>query len=329
MSQRGSRRRVARSRDADHGVAQAMRPAVARLDSWKPASAMSRGSARRSNVTAQPSAAEALPAAAGLARKEDDARHRAGAQDRRGRPGGHDVRRDRERRDDRSPPSREAASDGRDARRDDRDVPARDRHDVADPGRGEGTRDGPIDPVAEADEDPGGQPGLGLGQDPCQGVARVAPPALQACRGIGRSVAQLQRPGIERAPRPDAFEVAAVGTVRARSGVPVDDDPVAGLDAGVAGQRRGDPECGRAVDLGAQRRGLPALPRRPDALDHHRPRPGRPGFAAEDRRGRAERGPDDEGDHPDRRARARPAGSSREAREPRSGWPPRPRCTRS
>jgi hypothetical protein len=44
------------------GVAQAIRPAVASDDSWKPASEMSDGSTRSNRVTAQPSAAAARPA---------------------------------------------------------------------------------------------------------------------------------------------------------------------------------------------------------------------------------------------------------------------------
>ena len=43
-------------------VAQAMRPAVARTDSWKPASPTVAGSASRRRVTAQPSAVVAAPA---------------------------------------------------------------------------------------------------------------------------------------------------------------------------------------------------------------------------------------------------------------------------
>ncbi len=60
--QPGSRPRVARSIAAVSGEAHARRPAVAAVDSWKPASPTRAGSASSSTTAAQPSAAAALPA---------------------------------------------------------------------------------------------------------------------------------------------------------------------------------------------------------------------------------------------------------------------------
>ena len=61
-SQLGTRPPPNRPIRSPTGVAQAMRPAVARDDSWNPASAISDGSASSSSTTAQPSAAAARPA---------------------------------------------------------------------------------------------------------------------------------------------------------------------------------------------------------------------------------------------------------------------------
>ena len=60
-SQRGSRPRDSRSSRAVKGVAQATSPAVASVDSWKPASITSAGSASSSRNAASPSAAAARP----------------------------------------------------------------------------------------------------------------------------------------------------------------------------------------------------------------------------------------------------------------------------
>ncbi len=61
-SQRGRWPRPIDSIHAVSGVAQAISPAVANDDSWKPASAIRLGSVTRRSVAAQPSAAAARPA---------------------------------------------------------------------------------------------------------------------------------------------------------------------------------------------------------------------------------------------------------------------------
>ena len=131
----------------------------------------------------------------------------------------------------------------RDRGRDDRDVPARDRDDVADAGRRERRREVAVDPVAQADEDAGREARLGLGQDPGQGVARAPAERLEAAaqdrRGpAGRSAfATTSVPTAPIRSRYSPYGESGRGRIAA-----LDDDAVAGDDLRVARERRGDAE---------------------------------------------------------------------------------------
>ena len=83
-----------------------------------------------------------------------------------------------------------SSEEGRHDRGDDRDVPAGDRDDVAHPGRRERRREVPVDPVAEADEDAGREPGLRLRKRPGQRL-----PA-----GPSKSLDRVQRAARRRRP---------------------------------------------------------------------------------------------------------------------------------
>ena len=54
------------------------------------------------------------------------------------------------------------------------------------PAVGECRRQVAVDPVAQADQDPGRQSGLGFGQDPGEGLARSPSQFLEAAPGIRR-----------------------------------------------------------------------------------------------------------------------------------------------
>ena len=175
------------------GVAQAISPAVASDDSWNPASPISSGSETSRIVAAQASAAVARPArpvsrassttpAISAARTtEADAPAKATYSD------------DRDDRDDRATTTPEAAGHRPDRRRDDRDVPAGDGDDVADARRRERRGQVAIDPVAQADQDPGGQPCLRLRQDTGQRERRAPAEQLETPTGaVGR---RLDRQG--------------------------------------------------------------------------------------------------------------------------------------
>ena len=134
-------------------------------------------------------------------------------------------------------------------RRHDRDVPARDRDDVAHPGGRERGREVAVDPVAEADEDPGGEAGLGLGQRPGQGVARGPPQALDRARRGPVAAESLERPCPQRRGDADPAQVRAVAAVVGRESLeaPADDDAIVRRDLGIAGQRGGDAKAGRVA----------------------------------------------------------------------------------
>jgi hypothetical protein len=101
-------------------------------------------------------------------------------------------------------------------------------------------REGPVDAVAQADQDARGEPGLRLGQDDGEGVARAAAQPLQRSRqALVRPLDVAHRVDLERAPRTDPFEVATVVGVRARPGPSLDLDPVPGFHQRIAGQGGG------------------------------------------------------------------------------------------
>ena len=210
-SQRGSRPRASRSSRSVSGVAQAMSPAVASVDSWKPASHHERRLREQQQERRPAERRGCPPAPPGLAGQQDDAGHRPGAQDRRRGPGEHDVRDDRDGGHDRPSTTPEPPGHGPDGGRDDGDVPARDGDDVADAGRRERRRDVAVDAVAQADEDPGGQPGLGFGQDAGEQLAGIAAPALELRARVGRAgrATSIER-RVERAPRAESLEIPPV-----------------------------------------------------------------------------------------------------------------------
>ena len=181
-------------------------PAVAASDSWKPMSPTIVGSSSSRTQHASAESGGGTGGATALARQEDDHAHRRGTDDARLRAGEERVAEDRD--DDENAAGAPAQAGraeqpGHDAG-DERDVPAADRDDVRQPGRGEGVDDVAGHALAEADEDARGEPGLGLGQ--CLREARVDVPA-QALDGRQQAVlvsreahrARPHRPG--RAPR--------------------------------------------------------------------------------------------------------------------------------
>ena len=183
-----------------------------------------------------------------------------------------------------------------------------------------------IDPIAQADEDPRREPGLGLREDPRQGLAGVAAPRLRgACR---------DRPGGPGAPSSAhrACPRRRVARGSGRSGLsgrgrvrPPTDDAVARLDrpdsaGSVAASRKPVSAAVRGPDRGD----LMPLARRPDGLDDHRPR------AAADRATRPAPHPAGPrlarsaiGQHADRRRPGRPTrrarGNHRAAEEQQTG----------
>ena len=204
----------------------------------------------------------------------------------------------------------------------DRDVPAGDRHDVADAGRRERGATSRSTRSRSPMRIPAASPASGSGRTRRQQVAGVASPALQDGARVGGSSEQRHRAGLERAPRVEAREVLAVRTVRARAGATADLDPVARLDRWVAWQRGGDAERrGTGLD-GPQRRDLLAVARRPDGLDDHRPgaRPVR--SAGHHGRRRTGKGPDREDERPIAMVAAipaRPPGQPESAQHQRAG----------
>ena len=163
------------------GVAQATSPAVASVESWNPASLTSAGSARSNRKAAQPSAAAARPLRPDSRASSTTPAIAPGPQHGRRGAREHDVRDDGDGGDDRPTPTTEPPGHRPDGGRDDRDVPPGDRDHVTDAGGRERGRDLAIHPVAQPDQDPRGQSGLGLGQDARQRLAGVPPPAFEQC----------------------------------------------------------------------------------------------------------------------------------------------------
>ena len=111
--------------------------------------------------------------------------------------------------------------------RDDGDVPARDRDDVAHPGRRERRREVAVHAVAQADEDPGREPRLGLGEDAGQRLARASPESLEATTRVVRCRLDGQRSRGERPDRADPRQVVAVWRVGPRPDRAIDGHDVA------------------------------------------------------------------------------------------------------
>ena len=270
-SQWGRRPRPTDSIHAVSGVAQAISPAVANDDSWKPASPMRLGSVTRRSVAAQPSAAAARPARPVSRASKTTPAISAGPDDRCGCAGERHVRDDREDRHDRPSSAPETAGHGGDGGRNDRDVPAGDGDDVADPGGRERGSEVAVDAVAQADEDACGEARLGLGQDAGQGLAGATPQSFEPAPEVLGSRLHIESPGRERADRADPLQVLPVGRIGTFADRSVNHDRVAGDHDGIAGER------GRDLDPGAggrrrERRGLLAVARRADRLDDHPPR---------------------------------------------------------
>ena len=172
--------------------------------------------------------------APGLAGEQHDPRHQRGPDDGRGCAGECHVRDDREDRHHRPSSAPETAGRGGDGRRNDRDVPAGDRDDVADPGGRERGREVAVDAVAQADEDACREARLGLGQDAGQRVAGATPQAFEPAAEVLGSRLHLERPGRERADRPDPLQVLPVCRIGTFADRPVDHDRVARDHDGIA-----------------------------------------------------------------------------------------------
>ena len=164
---------------------------------------------------------------------------------------------------------------------------------MADAGRRERGGDVAVDAVAQPDEDPGGQPGLGFGQDRGEGVAGAAAEPFQAADRAVRS-GRRPRAGPHRAcptrrsargTRRTACRAAAARGPRRRRG-----RLARPPGSGAASRRARKIAVASGLDE-PQRRDLVAVARRPDGLHDHRPRPsavGRP-VASRRRQGRRSR----------------------------------------
>ena len=270
---RGSRRASAgrgplprRSIASVVGVAQAISPAVASAESWKPASPTRPGSATRRSITAQPSAAAARPARPDSRARSTTAAIAPARTTDADAPANTTYADDRRHRHHRSPPPAHPPGDRRDRRGDDRDVPAGDRDDVTHAGRRERRRQVAVDPVAQADEDPGREAGLRFGQRGGEGGRGGLPGVLDDVGGIHGARRDLDRARADGADRPDPLEVVAVGRRRSRPDRPVDRRPRPrrrSLDRPAASPRPGCP-WSRRDPTGASPSGCrPARPRWP------------------------------------------------------------------
>ena len=271
-SQRGTRPRPARSIHPVSGVAQAMRPAVASDDSWKPASPMRLGSLTSSSVAAQPRAALARPARP-VSRASRTTPAMSAARTTDGEPPanatyatiatiGHD----------RAAAAAQPSGERGDGRCDDRDVPAGDRHHVADAGGREGRCEVPIDRVAQADQDPCREPGLRLGQHASERLGRTAPQRLESSPRVIGDRLDADGPRLERPGGADPLEVRAVWRVGAWEDPAVDDDAIARDHDRIARQRCRDRERDRGVGRRPERRHLLSVAGRARRRHDERPR---------------------------------------------------------
>jgi hypothetical protein len=116
-------------------------------------------------------------------------------------------------------------------------------------------------------------------------AAGSAPQSLQSTTEIVGCWFDHERPGRQRADRPDPLEVLPVCRVGTFPDRPVDHDRVARDHDGISGKRCRDPDHGTFA-RGAERRGLLAVARRTDRFDDHLPRAATVGRRLERGRGR-------------------------------------------
>ncbi len=211
-TQRGSQP-ARRSRAAVIGADQAMRPAVAAAESWSPTSTALAGLATTSRATAQPSAAAAVPGRPDSRARSATPGHRGGPHHRRRRARQHRVDGDRDHDRARSSAPGAARQDGPDQPGDEGDVPARDRDHVREAGRRERRREIAVDPVAEPDEDPGGQSGRRLGECAGERIARGSPGPLQQPGRVAGVRHELQGARAQRAGDPGAPQEVPVAAL--------------------------------------------------------------------------------------------------------------------
>ena len=95
-------------------------------------------------------------------------------------------------------------------------------------------RDATINAIAQADQDPGGEAGLRLGEHAGQELAGVAPQGLEACGRVGRALAELEAVGVERAPRPEPFEIPAIRAIGSLAQAAAHHHPIARLHCRVS-----------------------------------------------------------------------------------------------
>ena len=239
-------------------------------------------------AAASPSAAGGPPGPAALAREEHDAGHHGRPDDRRRRAGGDDVGDDRRRipraSDRRDRPRRTAAT--RPA------TIAMFQPEIATtwltPAVAKSAASVAVDAFAEADEDPGGEPGLGLGKRPLQGVAARVAERLEAHRRRAYQRERLRVEGARRARSPQVRAIRIV--VRRRTEPALDLDDIPRGDRRERRQGRRDRHLA-AVRQQAQPRDLVAVPRRSDGLDDGGPRPRVLGQRRRRRTPRGRRGP--------------------------------------
>ena len=207
-----------------------------------------------------------------LPREQDHAGHQRGPNDRCRRARKRDVRGDGHDRDDGASPPPEASGERGDGRRHDRDVPTRDGDDVTHAGRGECRRQVAVDTVAQADQDSGRQPGLGLGQHPGKRLARSPSQFLEAAPGIRRRRAHAKVLRRQRSDRTDPREVVTVGRLGPRPDLPLHGDAVAGHEFGVPRERGRHGEGRAGARRGRQGHGLVPVARRSRGCHDQRPR---------------------------------------------------------
>ena len=320
LSQRGSRPRARRSSRSVSGVAQAMSPAVASVESWNPASPTSAGSARSSRKAAQPSAAAARPRPTGLAREEHDAGHAR-------RPAAPTAMPRRTRCTTtiatavtiarRRRPSRPAMAPTAAA------TIAMFQPEIATTWLTPAV----VKSAATSRSTRSRRPMRMPAASPASGSGRtrvsVSPasrrqPSRSVPGSTGRSSTSM-RPRVERAPRTEPLEVAAVGAVRARPGASLDDDAITGLDRRVARQRGGEPErrSSRRRRSGASRPGGPRAAtrrsRRPSSTARDppaNPSQRRPAAGPTPARSAIDSGPDRQRKSPTRRPSRQPEARS-------------------
>ena len=138
-----------------------------------------------------------------LPREERDARHGASADHRWRRPHEHDVRHDGDRRQHGPPPTSEAAGDCAECRGNDRDIPARDGHDMTRAGGGERGSEIAVDAITEPDQNASREPGLGLRDRPVEARRGRPSKALERSgnRAFHREDIERILPGGCRSPR--------------------------------------------------------------------------------------------------------------------------------